>query len=51
MLTAGAAWTFRARYSVQARIVNALGARYEDVLGYPALGRTLYAGFRAALGR
>lgn len=51
MVTIGGAWTFAPRLSVHARVVNALGARYEDVLGYPALGRTLYAGLRVAARR
>lgn len=51
MVTAGAAWTLGRGVSVHARVLNALDARYEDVYGYPALGRTVYAGLRAALGR
>ena len=51
MLTVGGAWTLRGALSVQARVVNALGADYEDVFGYPALGRTLYAGIRVAARR
>jgi outer membrane cobalamin receptor len=47
----GGAWTFVPRLSLHARVVNASGARYEDVLGYPALGRTLYAGLRVAARR
>ena len=50
-LTVGGAWTLRGPLSVQARVVNLLGADYEDVFGYPALGRTLYAGIRVAAGR
>ncbi len=51
IVTLGGAWTLASRLSVHARVVNALGARYEDVLGYPALGRTLYAGLRVAARR
>ena len=51
MLSVGGAWTVAARVSVHARVVNALGADYEDVFGYPALGRTLYAGLRVAARR
>jgi len=51
ILTVGGAWTVASRLTLQARVVNALGARYEDVLGYPALGRTAYAGLRVAAGR
>ncbi|MEZ5418601.1 MAG: TonB-dependent receptor [Vicinamibacterales bacterium] len=51
MVAVGGAWHVHRRVSVQARLVNALGAAYEDVLGYPALGRTVYAGLRVAAGR
>jgi outer membrane receptor protein involved in Fe transport len=51
MLTIGGAWTLRGPVSLHARVVNALGADYEDVFGYPALGRTLYAGIRVAARR
>jgi outer membrane cobalamin receptor len=51
MLSVGGAWTIAARVSMHARVVNALGADYEDVFGYPALGRTLYAGLRVAARR
>ncbi|MBP7778380.1 MAG: TonB-dependent receptor [Acidobacteria bacterium] len=51
VVTVGGAWTLASRVTVHARLVNALGANYEDVLGYPALGRTLYAGLRVAARR
>lgn len=51
MLTLGGAWHVARGVSLQARVVNALGASYEDVLGYPALGRTVYAGLRVAARR
>lgn len=51
VVTAGAGWALGRGVSVHARVLNALGTRYEDVYGYPALGRTIYAGLRAALGR
>lgn len=51
VLTVGGAWTLRPRVSLYARVVNAADARYEDVLGFPALGRTAYVGFRVAAGR
>jgi len=51
MVTVGGAWTFASRVTLHARVVNAFAANYEDVLGYPALGRTLYAGLRVAAGR
>jgi vitamin B12 transporter len=51
MLTVGAAWTVVPRVSVHARVVNVTGAAYEEAFGYPALGRTLYAGVRLAARR
>lgn len=51
MITIGGAWTPTPRVSFYARVVNAGGLRYEDVLGYPALGRTAYAGIRVAARR
>lgn len=33
------------------RVANALGARYEDVLGYRTEGRSVHAGIRVTLGR
>lgn len=51
MLNVGGAWTLRGTLSLQARVVNLLGADYEDVFGYPALGRTFYAGIRVAARR
>ena len=51
MVTVGGGWTFASRLTLHARVVNAFGASYEDVLGYPALGRTLYAGLRVAARR
>jgi outer membrane cobalamin receptor len=51
VVTLGGAWTLASRLTLHARVANAFGATYEDVLGYPALGRTLYAGFRVAARR
>ena len=51
VVTLGGAWTLAARVSLHARVANAFGASYEDVLGYPALGRTVYAGVRVAARR
>jgi outer membrane receptor protein involved in Fe transport len=51
VVTLGGAWTLASRLSVYARVVNAFDARYEDVLGFPALGRTMYAGIRVAARR
>ena len=36
---------------LQARMLNVFDARYEEVLGYPAPGRTFYAGVRVATSR
>jgi vitamin B12 transporter len=38
-------------FEVYARAENALGADYQDVIGYETAGRTVYAGLRVALGR
>lgn len=51
MVTIGGGWTLASRLTFHARLVNAFAADYEDVLGYPALGRTLYAGLRVAARR
>ncbi len=45
-VTAGGAWTIVRGVSVHARVVNVLDTSYEEAFGYPALGRTLYAGVR-----
>jgi vitamin B12 transporter len=39
------------RIELHARVENALGANYRDVVGYNTPGRTVYAGLRVALGR
>lgn len=49
--TVGGAWTIVPQLTAFARIVNALDERYEDTLGYPALGRTAYVGLRIAARR
>lgn len=36
---------------LQGRVMNFFDARYEEVLGFPAPGRTFYAGVRLAAGR
>ncbi len=36
---------------LQARMLNVFDARYEEVFGYPAPGRTFYAGVRVATSR
>lgn len=51
VVTVGGAWTPHPRLSFYARVANVGGLRYEDVLGYPALGRTAYAGIRVAARR
>jgi len=50
-VTAGGAWTIVPQLTAFARVVNALDERYEDTLGYPALGRTAYVGLRIAARR
>jgi outer membrane cobalamin receptor len=37
--------------TAQARVMNLFNRQYEEVLGYPAPGRTLYAGVRVAASR
>lgn len=39
-----AAWQATPRLAVKARLENALAERYEEVNGYPALGRAVFAG-------
>jgi vitamin B12 transporter len=51
MLTVGGAWTIVPQITAFARVVNAFDRRYEDTLGYPALGRTAYVGLRIAARR
>lgn len=51
LLTVGGAWTLGRGLGVQARVANLLGTAYEEVFGYPALGRTFYAGLRFAARR
>jgi outer membrane cobalamin receptor len=41
----------RSRLAVFARVTNLFDRAYEDVLGYPALGRAAMAGVRVAAGR
>ncbi len=51
VVTTGAAFTLGPSLTLYGRVANVLGARYEDVFGYPALGRTAYVGFRVAARR
>ena len=45
---AGGAWTVVAPASLVFRVTNILGRRYEETLGYPAPGRSVFAGLRIA---
>ncbi|MGD9902642.1 MAG: TonB-dependent receptor [Vicinamibacterales bacterium] len=47
----GGSWAIVPQLTAFARVVNAFDARYEDALGYPALGRTAYLGLRIAARR
>ncbi len=49
VVTTGAAVTLVRSVTAYARVANAFGAGYEDVFGYPALGRTAYVGLRLAV--
>ncbi len=51
VVTTGAAVTLAPYLTVYGRIANVFGDNYEDVFGYPALGRTAYVGFRVAARR
>lgn len=47
----GAAWKPVSRVEVFGRVLNLFDRQYEEVLGYPAMGRTAYMGARIAVGR
>jgi len=47
----GGSFTVTRGVVVQARVLNLFDKQYEEVLGYPAPGRTFYAGVRLAAGR
>ena len=47
----GASWKPRQQVEVFARMLNLFDRGYEEVLGYPAPGRTAYVGARVAVGR
>ncbi len=51
VVTTGAAITLAPSLTLYGRIANVFGDDYEDVFGYPALGRTAYVGFRVAARR
>ena len=48
---AGGAWTFSSRLQLFARVTNVFNREYEEVLGYPALGRAGMVGLRVAASR
>ncbi len=48
---AGATWRAPRGLDVFARVTNLFDRRYEEVLGFPALGRGVMAGIRVAAGR
>ena len=39
-----AAWQATPRLALKARVENLLGEKFEEVNGYPALGRAVFAG-------
>lgn len=47
----GGSWKPERRVEVFARVLNLFDRGYEEVLGYPAPGRTAYVGARVAVGR
>ena len=47
----GASFEIARGVSVHGRVLNAFDTHYEEVLGYPAPGRTFYAGVRLAASR
>ncbi len=49
VVTTGVAVTLARNVTVYGRVANLFGADYEDVFGYPALGRTAYVGLRLAV--
>ena len=48
---AGASWTLRGIGDIYARVENLFDERYEEALGFPALGRRATVGLRIAAGR
>ena len=48
---AGASWTFWNRLQLFGRVTNLFNRDYEEVLGYPALGRSGMVGLRVAASR
>jgi outer membrane cobalamin receptor len=51
VVDAGGSWNLRRGVSLYARVMNLFDKAYEEVLGYPAPGRTAFAGVRLAAGR
>ena len=51
VVNAGAAWKPVKQLELFARLLNLFDEQYEEVLGYPAPGRTAYVGARVAVGR
>jgi outer membrane receptor protein involved in Fe transport len=47
----GINWRGPRGFDVFARVTNLFDRRYEEVLGFPALGRSVLAGIRVATGR
>jgi outer membrane cobalamin receptor len=48
---AGASWRLHRRLEIFGRVSNLFDRDYEEVLGFPALGRSAMAGLRVAAGR
>ena len=48
---AGAAMAVHRRVQVHLRVTNLFGRRYEEIFGFPALGRAVMVGARVAAGR
>ena len=51
VVNAGASWKPLKHVEVFGRVLNLFDRQYEEVLGYPAPGRTAYVGARVAVGR
>lgn len=51
VVTTGVAVVIAPHLTAYGRVANVFGERYEEVFGYPALGRTAYVGFRVAARR
>ncbi|MEP7117102.1 MAG: TonB-dependent receptor [Acidobacteriota bacterium] len=51
VVTTGAAIALAPYVTLYGRVANLFGERYEDVFGYPALGRTVYVGLRVTTRR